>query len=220
MRNRLKKSPFNRFRNNGTALVLFTVVAAMVGLAFASGPLYRLFCQVTGYAGTTQVANVSQPGPDILDRFVSVRFDANVNHRLPWRFEPVQKMIRVKIGEQALAFYEATNTSDKPIVGTATFNVTPYKAATHFSKIECFCFTEQILLPGQTVRMPVTFFIDPEIVKDKNAESLNTITLSYTFFEDQDQSAAKELTAKNRSVEENPQGKEFSTPTRLNATSG
>ena len=200
MRNRLKRSPFNRVRNSGTAFVLFTVVAAMVGLAFASEPLYRLFCQVTGYAGTTQVANVSQPGPDILDRFVSVRFDANVNHRLPWRFEPVQKMIRVKIGEQALAFYEATNTSDKPIVGTATFNVTPYKAATHFSKIECFCFTEQILLPGQTVRMPVTFFIDPELAKDSKADDLRTITLSYTFFPDDDQSAAEELAVKDGKV--------------------
>ena len=175
----------------------------MGSFAYASEPLYRLFCQVTGYGGTTQIADKIIPAAAVVDRVVDVRFDANVNHKLPWRFEPVQKEIRVKVGEQTLAFYEATNISDKPLVGTATFNVTPYKAATHFSKIDCFCFTEQVLRPGQTVQMPVSFFIDPEIVKDKDADDLATITLSYTFFQDQDQSAAEELAAQTTSWRRN-----------------
>ena len=182
-------------RNSRTATGLLLVVVGMGSFAYASEPLYRLFCQVTGYGGTTQIADKNIPAAVVVDRVVDVRFDANVNHKLPWRFEPVQKEIRVKIGEQTLAFYEATNISDKPLVGTATFNVTPYKAATHFSKIDCFCFKEQVLRPGQTVQMPVSFFIDPEIVKDKDADDLATITLSYTFFQDQDQSAADELAA-------------------------
>ena len=182
-------------RNSRTAIGLLVIVAGMGSFAYASEPLYRLFCQVTGYGGTTQIADKTIPATGVVERVVSVRFDANVNHKLPWRFEPVQKEIRVKIGEQTLAFYEATNVSDKPLVGTATFNVTPYKAATHFSKIDCFCFTEQVLRPGQTVQMPVSFFIDPEIVKDKDVDDLATITLSYTFFQDQDQSAAEELAA-------------------------
>ena len=182
-------------RNSRTATGLLLVVVGMGSFAYASEPLYRLFCQVTGYGGTTQIADKIIPAAVVVDRVVDVRFDANVNHKLPWRFEPVQKEIRVKIGEQTLAFYKATNISDKPLVGTATFNVTPYKAATHFSKIDCFCFTEQVLRPGQTVQMPVSFFIDPEIVKDKDADDLATITLSYTFFQDQDQSAAEELAA-------------------------
>ena len=197
-----KRTPLKFARNGGTALGLFAMVAGMGGLAYASEPLYRLFCQVTGYGGTTQVADAVQPGTEVVDRFVTVRFDANVNRKLPWEFKPVQKEIRVKIGEQALAFYEATNISDRPIVGTATFNVAPYKAATHFSKIECFCFTEQVLKPGQTVQMPVTFFVDPDIVKDKDAADLTTITLSYTFFQDQDQSAAEELAAKEKADKE------------------
>ena len=191
----LNSTSTKKNRNSRTAAVLFVIVAGMGAFAYASEPLYRLFCQVTGYGGTTQIADKITPVAVVVDRVVDVRFDANVNHKLPWRFEPVQKEIRVKIGEQALAFYEATNVSDKPVVGTATFNVTPYKAATHFSKIDCFCFTEQVLRPGQTVQMPVSFFIDPEIVKDKDADDLATITLSYTFFQDQDQSAAEELAA-------------------------
>ena len=189
----LNSTSTNKTRNSRTALGLLVVVAGMGSFAYASEPLYRLFCQVTGYGGTTQIADKTMPAAEVVDRVVAVRFDANVNHKLPWRFEPVQKEMRVRIGEQTLAFYEATNISDKPLVGTATFNVTPYKAATHFSKIDCFCFTEQVLRPGQTVQMPVSFFIDPEIVKDKDADDLATITLSYTFFQDQDQSAAEEL---------------------------
>jgi cytochrome c oxidase assembly protein subunit 11 len=148
----------SNYRKRGTALVLFSLVAGMVGLAFASEPLYRIFCQVTGYAGTTQVAASVPKSNEVLKRIVAVRFDANVNSKMPWSFRPVQREIKVRLGEQALAYFEATNNSDQPLVGTASFNVTPYKAAIHFNKIDCFCFTQQVLKPGQTMKMPVTFF--------------------------------------------------------------
>ena len=178
-------------RNKGTAIGLFGLVFSMIALAFASEPLYRLFCQVTGYGGTTQVTDSAQVGAEVTDKVISIRFDANVNHKLPWHFKPLQREMRVNIGAQVLAFYEATNLSPEPIVGTATFNVTPYEAASHFNKIECFCFTEQVLKPGQTVQMPVSFFIDPAILNKSKDKTLSTITLSYTFFRDQDQSATK-----------------------------
>ncbi len=179
-------------RNGMTAVILFGLVAGMTGLAFASDPLYRIFCKVTGYGGTTQVAGAPS-NSEIIDQMVTVRFDANVNKSLPWRFKPVQNTIKVRLGEQAIAFYEATNVSDKPIVGTATFNVAPFKAGEYFNKIECFCFTEQVLKPGQTVQMPVTFFVDPAIVKDRNTADVKSITLSYTFFASDDQGEAQKL---------------------------
>ena len=180
----------NNYRKRGTAIALSSVVAGMVGLAFASEPLYRIFCEVTGYAGTTQVASTVPKLNEISQRVVAVRFDANVNSKMPWTFKPVQSEVKVRLGEQALAYFEATNDSDQPLVGTASFNVTPYKAAIHFNKIDCFCFTQQVLKSGETMKMPVTFFIDPELAKDSNADDLRTITLSYTFFQDEDQSAA------------------------------
>ena len=192
----IKKSMVQRendYRKRGTALVLFSVVVGMVGLAFASEPLYRIFCQVTGYAGTTQVASTVPKLNEISQRVVAVRFDANVNSKMPWTFKPVQREVKVRLGEQALAYFEATNDSNRPLVGTASFNVTPYKAAIHFNKIDCFCFTQQVLKSGETMKMPVTFFIDPELAKDSNADDLRTITLSYTFFQDEDQSAAEKL---------------------------
>lgn len=162
------------------ALSLAGVVAGMLGLSFAAVPLYKIFCQVTGFGGTTQRAETS---PDrILDRKIKVRFDANLARGMGWKFQPAQTMIELKIGETALAFYEASNTSSKPVRGTATFNVTPEAAGSYFSKIECFCFTEQLLEPGQSADMPVTFFIDPEIVDDPDARNITEITLSYTFF--------------------------------------
>ena len=179
-------------KNGMTAVILVCLVAGMTGLAFASDPIYRIFCKVTGYGGTTQVAEAF-PKSQIIDKMVTVRFDANVNKSLPWRFKPVQNSIKVRLGEQALAFYEATNVSDKPIVGTATFNVAPFKAGEYFNKIDCFCFTEQVLKPGQTVQMPVTFFVDPAILKDRNTVNVKTITLSYTFFANDDQSEAQKL---------------------------
>ena len=179
-------------RNGLTAVVLSFLVFSMIGLAYASEPLYRIFCQVTGYGGTTRIA-VFDNKSSVAENSITVRFDANVNKLLPWRFKPMQNKIILKPGEQAMAFYEATNVSDKPIVGTAVFNVAPFKVGEYFNKIECFCFTEQVLLPGQTVQMPVTFFVDSSIVEDRNTKEVNTITLSYTFYASDDQSEAENL---------------------------
>ena len=168
-------------RKAATAGLLGGVVVAMVGLAFASVPLYRLFCQVTGYGGTTQRA-VEAAAPAVGDRVVTVRFDATTDQQLPWRFHPEQRAVEVRVGEQALAFYRAENRSDRPVTGRATFNVTPFKAGSYFVKIDCFCFTEQTLAPGEAVDMPVTFYVDPAIAEDRNLDDVGTITLSYTFF--------------------------------------
>jgi cytochrome c oxidase assembly protein subunit 11 len=168
-------------RSRITAAALFGVVAGMVGLSFASVPLYRLYCQATGYAGTPKTEGVVRPTA-VADQQVTVRFDANVNSGLPWRFAPVQREIRVRLGEETLVHYTAVNRSDKPITGTATFNVVPEKVAPYFSKLECFCFTEQTLAPGQEVSMPVVFFVDPALAGDATANDATTITLSYTFY--------------------------------------
>ena len=157
------------------------VVIGMVGLSYASVPLYDWFCRVTGYGGTTQVA--ASDSVEILNREMTVRFDASTGRGLQWRFEPVQREVTLKVGESAVAFYRATNISDRPIVGTATFNVTPQKSGYYFNKIECFCFTEQRLEPGESIDMPVAYFIDPEIDEDPNQDEVRTLTLSYTFFE-------------------------------------
>jgi cytochrome c oxidase assembly protein subunit 11 len=167
-------------RNAATAVVLIGVVGGMAGLAYASVPLYRWFCQVTGFGGTTQVA---EQLPDrVLDRMITVRFNADVSSSLAWRFRPAQRSIDVRLGEQGLAFFEARNDSDRPTTGTATFNVTPAKAGPYFTKIDCFCFDEQTLAPGQSADMPVTFFVDPKMAGDRNLDDVTTITLSYTFF--------------------------------------
>ncbi len=171
-------------RNARTALTLAGVVVGMIGLSFASVPLYRLFCQVTGFGGTTQVAE-SAP-QEVSDRVIAVRFNADVNGKLPWRFGPLQREVKVQVGENRLAFYQAKNTSEKPVTGTATFNVTPLKAGQYFSKVACFCFTEQRLEPGQEIDMPVSFFVDPAMLEDPEMDDVNTITLSYTFFRDLD----------------------------------
>ncbi|HLC09306.1 MAG TPA: cytochrome c oxidase assembly protein [Methyloceanibacter sp.] len=167
-------------KNRTVALPLICLVAAMLGLAFASVPLYRLFCQVTGYGGIPQRA---ERAPDqVLDRTVRIRFDANVATGLPWSFEPVQQVMDVKIGEQALAFYKATNNGTIPVTGTAIFNVAPEIAGRYFTKIECFCFKQQTLTAGTSVEMPVIFFVDPKIVEDENTKNISEITLSYTFY--------------------------------------
>jgi len=166
-------------RHLRVAGILAAVAAGMLGLAYAAVPLYTLFCQVTGFAGTTQRAE--RPSDMVLDRVVTIRFDANVAPGLGWVFKPAQRTIDVKIGENALAFYRAENTSDRPVVGTATFNVTPEAAGAYFNKIECFCFQEQLLEPGEAMDMPVSFFVDPAIVDDAIAGHLTQITLSYTF---------------------------------------
>ncbi len=173
-------TPSGRSTSNRKVAVVCTAVAiSMVGLAYASVPLYRLFCQVTGFAGTTQRADAT---PDqILDRKVAVRFDSNVAPGLDWEFTPVVNEMEVRIGENALAVYRATNHSSLPVVGTATFNVTPEQAGAFFNKIQCFCFTEQRLEPGESVEMPVSFFVDPAIVNDADGAHIRNITLSYTF---------------------------------------
>jgi len=167
--------------NTKLAFVLASVVAGMVGLSFASVPLYKLFCQVTGYGGTTQRAE--QGASQVLDRVVTIRFNADNAPDLPWTFRPAQRQMEVKIGETQLAFYRAENKSGRTVTGTATFNVTPAKAGLYFSKLECFCFTEQTLKPGESVDMPVSFFVDPAIKDDRNLDDVKTITLSYTFFQ-------------------------------------
>ncbi|MEQ8602408.1 MAG: cytochrome c oxidase assembly protein [Marivibrio sp.] len=166
-------------KNRKTALAAAGGVVAMVGLSFASVPLYDLFCRVTGFGGTTQVGAGSS---EVIDREVTVRFDASVNKDLPWSFRPKQAPMTVKVGESHLAFYKAESLADHETLGTATFNVTPIKAGQYFVKIDCFCFTEQMLTPGQSIDMPVTFYVDPAIEEDPDLDDVNTITLSYTFF--------------------------------------
>ena len=177
-----------RARNGRLAFALALFVGGMVGLSFASVPLYRLFCQVTGYGGTPKTENVAQ-STHISDRTITVRFDANTNPQLPWRFKPQQKELTVRLGEQVLAFYEARNLSAGTTTGRATYNVTPFKVAPYFSKIDCFCFTEQSLEPGQSVPMPVQFYVDPEIFDDPGTREVKTITLSYTFFRAEEETA-------------------------------
>jgi cytochrome c oxidase assembly protein subunit 11 len=161
-------------------VILTGVVATMLAMAYASVPLYRLFCQKTGYGGTTQVAKTQST--KVVEREITVRFNADTHRNLPWHFRPLQTQIKVKIGENALAFYESQNWSDQPICGMATYNVTPDKAGIYFNKISCFCFEEQVLSPQQRVDMPVQFFIDPDFDNDPDLKDVKTITLSYTFF--------------------------------------
>ena len=168
-------------RNGRTAALAFLLVLGMTGLAFASVPLYRLFCEATGLGGTTQrAASDATPGP--VGRMISIRFDANSAPALGWRFEPVENQRRVAIGARNIALYSAENLSGRPVTGTATFNVTPSIAGRYFTKIQCFCFVEQTLTPGQQVQMPVVFFVDPAILDDPAARDIDEITLSYTFY--------------------------------------
>ncbi len=170
-----------------TAVLAAALAAAMIGHAYASVPLYRVFCQVTGFGGTTGRADAAAlPDAGVLralgGRTINVRFDSNVSTDMPWRFAPKANQVAVKIGEKRLAFYTATSMSAVPTTGRAGFNVTPDTAGKYFRKIECFCFTEQTLAAGETVDMPVTFFIDPAILDDPDARKIDEITLSYTFF--------------------------------------
>ena len=164
-----------------TAGKLVGIVLTMGALAWASVPFYNWFCRVTGYGGTTAVSEGTTK--EILDRTILVRFDANTERGMPWTFKPVDREMTVRIGETGLAFYEATNPTDRVVAGSAAYNVAPYTAGGYFTKIDCFCFTEQVLQPGESVLMPVTFYVDPEIVEDEDAKHLNHITLSYTFYE-------------------------------------
>ncbi|HWA19102.1 MAG TPA: cytochrome c oxidase assembly protein [Devosia sp.] len=166
-------------RNLRVAIVLAALVAGMVGLAYAAVPLYQLFCQVTGYGGTTRVATGNPKG--VIARQMTVRFDSNVDGALPWRVTPAAS-VTDKIGNVETVTFKAQNLSDKTVTGQAIFNVTPELAGSYFNKIECFCFTEQTLKPGETVDMPVTFFVDPDIDKNADLTTVRDLTLSYTFY--------------------------------------
>lgn len=171
----------NANANNRIAFRLLALVMFMGAMAYASVPLYNWFCAVTGYGGTTTVAD----GTDIevLDQTITVRFDASTERDMPWTFKPVEHKIDIRIGEVGLAFYEAHNPTDRVIAGQAGYNVAPFTAGEFFTKIDCFCFTEQVLQPGETVLMPVTFYVDPAIVDDLDGRHITAVTLSYTFFE-------------------------------------
>ena len=174
-------------RNRRTGAIMLLLAVAMLGLGYAAVPLYRLFCQVTGFGGTTQQATEAQAATaaDMAKsaggKTISVRFDGSVARDVPWEFRPLQVTDTVAIGQRDMAIYVARNNSDVPITGSATFNVTPTQTGAYFNKIQCFCFTEQTLQPGQEVRMPVIYYVDPQILADENARDVEQITLSYTF---------------------------------------
>lgn len=167
-------------KRNHLGILLAFLAMAMLAFSFACVPLYRLFCQVTGFGGTTQ--KVVLPSTKVTNRLITVRFNADVYRDLPWRFEPKQVEIQVRVGENMMAYYESENLTNTPIIGMATYNVTPDKAGKYFSKIECFCFEEQTLHPKQKVEMPVLFYIDSRFAEDPDMDDVSTITLSYTFF--------------------------------------
>jgi len=181
-------------KKHKTLVTLVVVGIAMLGLAFAAVPFYRMFCAATGYGGTTQrveaekaVAATMKPA----ERMITVTFDGNTDSNLPWDFGPDQRSVKVKIGETANITYHARNRSDKPMVGEASYNVQPDKTGEYFDKIQCFCFQKQLLKPGESVTLPVQFYIDPEILKNHHADDVTDITLSYTFFLAKDQSLAR-----------------------------
>jgi cytochrome c oxidase assembly protein subunit 11 len=175
-----KRSNDTPAKNRRVALAAAALAASMVGLAYASVPLYKLFCATTGFGGTTQRAAAAPAQSQ--EQMVTVRFDANTAPSLLWSFHPVQNAMQVKLGEQAMAHYEATNLSTKTLTGTAVFNVSPPEAGAYFTKIQCFCFNEQTLKPGQRVDMPVVYFVDPSMLEDADTKALREITLSYTFY--------------------------------------
>lgn len=164
-----------------TVIKLAGVVVFMGAMGWAAIPLYDLFCRVTGYGGYTSTAETGSDS--VLDQTIRVRFDGSLERGMPWEFKPVEHEMEIRIGETGLAFYEAYNPTDRPVAGSASYNVAPYAAGSFFTKIQCFCFEEQVLAPGERVQMPVTFYVDPEIVDDSEGKYLHTITLSYTFHE-------------------------------------
>ncbi|MEM6757926.1 MAG: cytochrome c oxidase assembly protein [Pseudomonadota bacterium] len=173
---------FNRLSGpQKTVAQTLSLVFFMGGLAWASVPFYDWFCRVTGFGGTPGISEVASD--DILDQTIKIRFDASLERDMPWEFTPTVREMELRIGETGLAFYEAYNPLDVPIAGSASYNVAPYEAGGFFSKIDCFCFEQQVLAPGERVQMPVTFYVDPEIVTDRDAKYVHTITLSYTFYE-------------------------------------
>jgi cytochrome c oxidase assembly protein subunit 11 len=167
--------------NTRTLTKCVGVVVLMGGLAWASVPFYDWFCRVTGFGGVTGQSDIASD--EVLDETIKVRFDASKERGMPWDFAPVERVMELRIGETGLAFYEAYNPTDRPVAGRANYNVTPYDAGGFFTKIDCFCFQEQVLQPGERVQMPVTFYVDPTIVDDREGQYIHTITLSYTFHE-------------------------------------
>lgn len=179
----LPPSPFDRDRRNRRTLVaMATVGLAMLALGFASVPLYRIFCEQTGFGGTTMRADPNARVQQAVGHTMSIRFDSNVQPGMPWQFYPERPTDTVTIGRKNMAIFIAKNMSDKPVTGTASFNVTPTQAGAYFAKIQCFCFTQQTLQPGQEVRMPVTYYVDPKILQDADNKDTQQITLSYTFY--------------------------------------
>lgn len=177
---RAKADPVRRSTNRNVVLVCLSALLFMGAAAWAAVPLYRIFCQVTGYGGTPMRADKAPATAS--DRTILVRFDANVTPGMPWTFVPVQRTMEIKIGETALAFYRATNTAAHAVKGSASYNVSPDTAGAYFGKIECFCFTEQTLAAGESVEMPLSFFVDPSMLADRDASHIQEITLSYTFY--------------------------------------
>jgi cytochrome c oxidase assembly protein subunit 11 len=173
--------------NRLLAIGLAVVVVGMVGLAFAAIPLYRMFCAATGYAGTPQVGLAAAPGASA--RKVTVRFNADTNPNLPWRFAPEQAQVTLPMGDERIAFYKARNLAATPVTGVAVYNVTPEKVGKYFHKTACFCFNEQTLAPGQEMQFPLSFWVDPAMADDPNTSDVRTITLSYTFFRSLDDAA-------------------------------
>jgi cytochrome c oxidase assembly protein subunit 11 len=179
----LPPSPFDRSRRNRRTLVAMVGVGlAMLGLGFASVPLYRIFCQQTGFNGTTQRADAGVEVRQATGHMLSIRFDSNVQPGMPWQFHPEHPTQTVTVGAKSMAIFVAKNLSDRPVTGSASFNVTPTQAGAYFTKIQCFCFTQQTLQPGQEVRMPVLYYVDPKILDDPDNKDTQEITLSYTFY--------------------------------------
>jgi cytochrome c oxidase assembly protein subunit 11 len=191
----------NMARRNGMVLgIALAIVVGMVGMSFAAVPLYDLFCRVTGFGGTTQVAG--EANDEILDRTVRVRFVADVDRDLPWDFGAETREVEVRIGEPMQINYWAENTGDEPTAGTAIYNVTPAKTGLYFTKVQCFCFEEQVLMPGQRVDMPVYFYVDPTMVEDENLDDVRVITLSYRFFPTESDALDDAIEDYYRSVQE------------------
>lgn len=185
--------------NRKVAILASAFALAMLGLGWASVPLYRLFCQMTGFGGTAQRVTAEQAaGIKAVSRTISVRFDANVDRGLSWQFVPEQVTQTTQLGSRTLAVYRARNLSDQPVTGRASFNVSPDEAGKYFTKIQCFCFTEQTLQPGQELRMPVIYYVDPAILEDEDASKIRQITLSYTFHEDRNAGAKGDAKALDR----------------------
>ncbi len=186
-------------RNRIVPGALVGVVLGMVGLSFAAVPLYSIFCKATGFGGTTQ--RTTQAASHTLNRTIEIRFNTDVNSELPWDFKPNQRSVTLKIGETGMATFHAHNDSGTPVVGTAVYNVTPEKAGLYFDKIQCFCFTQQLLRPQESADLPVAFYIDPAIADDRNLDDVQVITLSYTFYRAKSQALDKAIDAQGREAE-------------------